>query len=159
MEPAIEARRSPRMMLGTTKGLVATLVLTLFALSACSFPSDMRGTSDEIRGTVMVVGVIGSDKAGPRESEIINRIADHYNARVMWVTGEAHRLVSDLEQGKIHLLAGAIPQSTPFGRKIGLSRPLAYTIIGGDRHKTVLAVRKGENAFLLQVNRAIGTSP
>ncbi len=159
MEPAVEPPRCLHMKPTTIPGLLAALVLSLVTLSACSFPADMHGTSQKVSGSVLVVGILGADTAGPRETEIINRIAQHFDARLMWVSGESHRLVSDLESGKVHLLAGAIPQTTPFSNKIGLSRPLAYTIIGDKRHKTVLAVRKGENAFLLEVNRAIGESP
>jgi len=66
-----------------------------------------------------------------------------------------HQLVPRLEEGSLHLVVGSLPEQTPFAAQIGLSKPVGTVILRGETQPTVIAIRSGENRFLLLVNDAI----
>jgi hypothetical protein len=63
-------------------------------------------------------------------------------------------LFEELERGRLHLIVGGIPKSTPF-KTAGFSKAAGSLHGSSVDEERVLAVRAGENAFLLRVNRAI----
>jgi hypothetical protein len=48
-----------------------------------------------------------------------------------------------------------VPESTPFQKELGLSKPVGRLHSAHEEEDRVIAVRPGENAFLLKVNQAI----
>jgi polar amino acid transport system substrate-binding protein len=67
-------------------------------------------------------------------------------------------LFEDLKHGKLHLVIGGVPKSTPFEKELGLSKPAGPLFGAHEEEERVLAVRPGENAILLRVNQAIETA-
>ncbi|MFD1694340.1 ABC transporter substrate-binding protein [Roseibium aestuarii] len=139
-----------------------SLLLPL-ALAACNFPQDPEETLDKVRGGELVVGVNGSSKAdpaagleNPRERAILTRFAERLDARIVLRHDEFHQLAAALEEGEVDLIAGDLPETTPFATRLGLSRPMSETRLRGETVKTVFAVRKGENRFLSLLETVAG---
>lgn len=131
-------------------GVAASLV------GGCDLPKDPEGTLQHVRGAVLHVGVTGADGLTDREEQkAIERLAADLGAKIEYQSGELHRLADQLEHGEIEIIADQIPSDTPFSKHLGLSSPVSEIVIGNKRKKTVFAVRKGENGFLMAVERAI----
>lgn len=130
---------------------VASLLLS-FLLGSCDLPRDPEQTLSEVRGNTLIVGVSSMeafDKAGERL--VVENLAERLGAVVELQPGEIHDLVNAVENGRVHIVAGGIPESSPFSSKVAFSSPVEIA----RSRKTVLGTRKGENAFLLELNRTI----
>jgi hypothetical protein len=127
------------------------------ALAGCDVPADPEHTTDTVRGQTLVVGVTTDDEpSDPDERAAIERLAQRLDATVEYRRDEIHRQVKALEEGEIHLLAGHLPKTTPFAKETGTTVPVSSMLLGGKRVKTVFALRKGENGFLVETEKAIG---
>ncbi len=136
------------------RSCLSLLVLALL-LAACDLPRDPESTSERVTGGELVIGRITGKPAEESEKSALERILSAYSATPRFVEGEVHHLVADLRDGKVDLLVGRIPEDTPFAAKVGLSKPVGTTQIGGETKGTVFAVRSGENGFLKTINRQI----
>lgn len=135
----------------------SAILACLMAIQGCDLPRDPSGTSEAVRGTVLVVGTDGPvPLKDSSENAALNRLAAALGADIEFRQAGIHALAADLENGVIHVLAGELPKSTPFKKRFGLSSPVSEVVLDGKREKTVFAIRKGENGFLLQVNKAAG---
>ena len=103
----------------------------------------------------MRVGVLKFGQNAERDRPIVERLAASLEAKTTYVEGDAHALFEDLKRGDLHLVIGGVPESTPFGKELGLSKIVGPLHDAREKEKRVLAVRPGENAFLLRVNQAI----
>tara|TARA_B100000949_G_scaffold226275_1_gene231430 strand:+ start:580 stop:1017 length:438 start_codon:yes stop_codon:yes gene_type:complete len=140
----------------TKTKLLAALLLGM-ALAGCDLPRDPEATTDHVRGKTLIVGITTDDEpSDPKERAAIEQLAERLDAQVEYRRGELHQLVRTLEDGGIHLIAGHIPETTPFATETGLSAPVSSVVVDGERVKTVFAVRKGENGFLTEMETAMG---
>jgi polar amino acid transport system substrate-binding protein len=135
----------------------AVLIAFLFGLipAGCDLPHDPEETLETVQGRELKVGVLKFGENAEKDRPIIERLAASLDAKLTYVEGDAHVLFEDLKRGHLHLVIGGIPESTPFGRELGLSKPVGPLHGAHEEEKRVLAVRPGENAFLLRVNQAI----
>jgi polar amino acid transport system substrate-binding protein len=143
--------------------ILFSLVLAL-VLTGCAarYPADPYGTLERVTGSVLRVGVShnepfvsvkGSSPSG-REVDLIERYADSLDAKVDWTTGGEEELVDQLEHGQLDMIAGGLTEKTPWKNKVGLTRPYTEsTDAFGQTEKHVMAVRMGENAFLLNLDK------
>lgn len=129
-------------------------VLAFSLLSACKVPDDPEGTTEKVMDNVLKVGAL-IEPLDRVDGGAVARIANAFQAETRIVTGDPHTLFAQLEDGEIHLVVGRIPANTPFTSAIALSDPLGSIMLGDHTEDRVLAVRKGENRFLISVNRAI----
>lgn len=129
-------------------------MLICAALAACKIPADPEGTTDAVTGDILRVGAL-IEPLDQLDAYAVARVADAVQAETELVTGDPHSLFAQLEDGEIHLVAGRIPASTPFADNVALTDPMGQVVLGGKTKERVLAVRKGENRFLITVNRAI----
>ncbi|TCD15187.1 hypothetical protein [Oricola cellulosilytica] len=135
----------------------SAIFFCLSALLGCELPKDPSRTSQTVRGDVLIVGTDGPvPPENEAEKAALTRLAANLNARLEYRQAGIHALAADLESGEIHVLAGGLPRNTPFKNRFGLSSPVSEVLLDGKREKTVFAIRKGENGFLLQVNKAVG---
>ncbi len=132
--------------------LIAALALAV--LAACKVPADPEGTTVEVTGDVLKVGAL-TTPLDTTDAEAVRRISEAMQAQTELVTGDPHSLFTQLEEGAIHLVAGRIPANTPFAADVGLSAPIGRIQLAGESEDRVLAIRKGENRFLVTLNRAI----
>jgi hypothetical protein len=124
--------------------------------AACDdLPRDPEDTSGEVAGGVLRVGWIAGVEPSEIERAAIAEIAAGLEATVETAAGPVHRLIADLEDGKLHIVAGALPEKTPFAQQVGLTNPVGEVVLRGEAQPAVMAIRSGENRFLLLVNEAI----
>ncbi len=137
--------------------------LILFSLSVlisgcANLPQDQHGATAQIRQSgIIVVGISPkSENATPfeeRERYLAQKIAARLGAKIEWRTGNTHRLLEDLEELKLPLVAAAIPCDTPFANRIGLSKPYFKDETRGEKY--CLAIAPGENRLLLLADEII----
>lgn len=137
-----------------------TLVaLVLLAVAGCDLPKDPEGTLERVAGGELRVGVLpGNGRAEAEDRRIVDVLATALQTTPSFSSGDAHNVFWDLEHGRLDLVIGGLPSKTPFSAKVGLSRTAGPLFREGDAEDRVLAVRNGENGFLLAVNRAIEAS-
>lgn len=123
-------------------------------VTACDLPKDPEDTTSEVRGGVLKAGLLRGANT-ERDQAIVRRLAQQLDAEAEFQTGEAHQLVRAVERGDIHVIGGGLPAATPFKSHLGLSRPAGRLSGSPEGSKRVLAVRAGENGFLVELNRAI----
>lgn len=133
---------------------VLMALLTFSLLSACKVPNDPEGTTEEVTRNVLRVGAL-IEPLDRVDGDAVVRVANAMQAEMELVTGDPHTLFAQLQRGKIHLIAGRIPANTPFASDVALTDPLGSIVLGNDTEDRVLAIRKGENRFLISVNSAI----
>ena len=133
--------------------LVALLVGP--GLAGCDLPRDPEGTLQAVRGRELRVGVLNFGVNAEKDRPTVERLATSTGSKVIYLEGDAHALFEDLKRGRIHLVIGGVPKSTPFAEELGLSKPVGPLHGAHEEDDRVLAVRPGENAFLLRVNQAI----
>lgn len=128
---------------------IIAILLTGLLVTGCGLPRDQRGTLDRIRGQSLNAVIAGPDDGRAAEEERLRRFARELGAELEISPLEPHAAMAALEDGRIDIVAG-LPKSSPF-RTAGFSR--AYR--SDDGEKRVWAVRSGENALLIEVNRAL----
>lgn len=139
---------------------MAALVLVLTGCAA-HYPADPHRTLSQVTGGVLRVGVSHNEPfvsvEGPapsgREVELVEDYATTLNAEVEWTRDGEEELVDQLEHGQLDMMVGGLTDKTPWQKKVGLTRPYTQTVDEfGQTEKHVMAVRKGENAFLLDLD-------
>lgn len=139
------------------------VVLVLVVLAGCSgYPADPYGTLERATGGVLQVGVVhnepyvsvvGGAPSG-QEVELVRRYADGIDARIEWTAGSEGSLVDRLEHGQVDMIIGGLTDDTQWKKKVGLTRPYRQTTDEfGTKRRHVMAVRQGENALLLDLDR------
>jgi hypothetical protein len=124
-------------------------------LAGCDLPRDPEETLETVQGQDLRVGVLKFGENADKDRPIVERLARSLGARLVYVEGDAHALFEDLKRGHLHLVIGGVPESTPFAKELGLSKPVGPLHGAREDEDRVIAVRPGENAFLLRVNEVI----
>ncbi len=137
------------------RGYLQAAFLLSCALAGCNLPRDPEDTLGAVQDQELRVGVLKFGENANEDRPIVERLATSLRARTVYVDGDAHLLFEDLKQGRLHLVIGGVPKSTPFNKELGLSKPAGPLLGAHKKEERVLAVRPGENAFLLRVNQAI----
>jgi hypothetical protein len=146
--------RSPKTLLALAAA--PFLAGALGVLAGCDdLPRDPEETTERVGGAVLRVGWVAGAEPSPIERAAVAGVAERLDASVEASEGPVHQLVADLQEGKLHLLGGALPEKTPFASEIGLTKPVGIVTLRGEIQPTVMAIRSGENRFLLLVNEAI----
>jgi polar amino acid transport system substrate-binding protein len=137
------------------KSCVLMAFLMGFVLAGCDLPRDPEKTLETVQGQELRVGVLKFGQNADKDRPIIERLAASLEAKLVYVEGDAHALFEDLRRGHLHLVIGGVPESTPFEKELGLSKPVGPLHGAHEEEDRVIAVRPGENAFLLRVNEVI----
>ncbi len=124
-------------------------------LAGCDLPRDPEETLKTVQGQELRVGVLKFGQNADKDRPIVERLAASLGSKLVYVDGDAHALFEDLKRGHLHLVIGGVPESTPFAKELGLSKPVGPLHSTHEEESRVLAVRPGENAFLLRVNEVI----
>ncbi len=152
----------PRMM-------AAAILAGALALTACgtSFPSDPDGTLDRVSGGTLRVGASAngewvslpaSGEPQGREPDLVRAFAAQLGAGIEWSEGAEHVLAEDLKHGELDLVIGGLNDKTPWEKDAGLTRAYAESVdTRGQGRKHVMLVPKGENAFLLELDRFLAS--
>ncbi|KUG56351.1 hypothetical protein AVL61_14675 [Kocuria rosea subsp. polaris] len=141
---------------------VGAILGLLLAGCAGPYPADPHRTLERVSGTVLRVGISHNEPfvsvEGPspsgREVALVEDYARTLDAEVVWTADGEEELVDQLEHGRLDMMIGGLTDKTPWKKKVGLTRPYTQTTDEfGQKEKHVMAVRKGENAFLLDLDR------
>jgi membrane-bound lytic murein transglycosylase MltF len=132
--------------------------LLVFLTAACGLPRDPEHTLDHVRGHELRVGVtdrppwveVHDDRVGGIEPSLISDLARQLGARPIFRKGSESELLDALHRGELDLVAGGLHDDSPWGAKAALTKPY-HTDGTGVKH--VLALRAGENAWLMEVER------
>lgn len=133
------------------------------ALGACEpWPRDPEHTTEmTVQSGELRVGVIHSPpwtdirqgEPQGREADLLRKFANELGVTPQWRVFGVHEGFKALEKHEIDLLAGGLVQGMPY-KKVTYTRPFAETRDeNGKLHKHVLAVRKGENRFLVTLEK------
>ncbi len=109
--------------------------LILLLLGGCTLPHAPKGTTDDVRNDVMVVGVSenppwvtrSADTPGGVEVELVQVLAQQMDADVEWESGTLTEHLEALHQLKLHLAAGDLIKGTPGSKEVGLTQPFFET--------------------------------
>jgi ABC-type amino acid transport substrate-binding protein len=132
-------------------GLIALLFL------GCEMPCDPEGTYERVHGGVLRVGISPNGpwtRSAPErptgiEVELLEQLARRLNARLEWVDGSETELLEKLEGGSLDVVVGGLKKDTPWSKRVGLTQP--FLTLQRDHH--VMAVRQGENRWLLELDK------
>ena len=136
--------------------------ILLVCLAACGLPRDAEHTLDRVRGHELRVGVtdrppwvvVRDDRVSGIEPSLVSDLARELNAHTTFRKGSESELVEALHRGELDLVAGGLREDSPWRAKAALTKPY-HTDGTGAKH--VLAVRAGENAWLMKVERYLGS--
>lgn len=141
-------------------GLLAVVVAALLSGCGLQVPADPDGTLDRVSGGILRVGLAPNGDftqvtdAGVAGSEValVDDFAERIDADIEWQVGSEEALVRDLEAGELDLVIGGLTEKTPWSDKAGMTRPYEeFTDARGEKHKLVMLVPLGENAFLSEL--------
>jgi hypothetical protein len=143
--------------------LLGIISLHIFLLGGCSLladlPRDARGSISKLQaGQPLVVGVPAQNEeddapVAAREKALLQKLASRLGTRIEWKRGNTHRLLEDLEQAQVLVVAAQLPSDTPFAQHVALSQPFWKK---GPREKDFcFALAPGENRLMLELDRLI----
>lgn len=140
-------------------GLLA-LVLTGCGLS---IPADPEGTLERVSGGELRVGVSHnppwtdlSTEAEPTgvEPDLVQDFATAHDAEIVWETGGEEHLMTLLDEGRLDMVIGGLTDSSPWTSHSAITSSYAEAVgPDGSTEKHVMAVRTGENAFMVALER------
>ena len=124
--------------------------------AACGIPRDPDKSLERIAQSGVLRGGITArppwttDQGGP-EAEAVEAFARAHGARVEWRRGSESELFEALEERELDIVVGGITGDTPWGPRLGLTRPYAEA----DDKQHVVAVAPGENRLLFAFDRML----
>ncbi|MBG6239424.1 ABC-type amino acid transport substrate-binding protein [Mycetocola sp. CAN_C7] len=133
-------------------------------LSGCasSFPADPDGTLDRVSGGTLRVGIAPNGdwtdmtddgEASGIEVSLIEDFAETIDADIAWVEGSEEALFTRLEDGGLDLVIGGFTDRTPWLDRAAITKPFTEVSTSDGVEKHVMAASRGENAFLLELER------
>ncbi|AHG88268.1 ABC-type transporter, periplasmic subunit family 3 [Gemmatirosa kalamazoonensis] len=138
---------------------------------ACSLPRDADGTLDRARHGTLRVGAFANppwviDTLGTLdgvEVRLVTDLARGLGARVTWIRKPEAELMEALHERELDLVVGGLTAAEPWAKQVAFTHPYHVDTVGvgvmpGAVTRTVvrqhvLAVAKGENAWLVHVER------
>ncbi|GGE99632.1 transporter substrate-binding domain-containing protein [Mycetocola zhadangensis] len=144
----------------------AGLVLSLTGC-ASQFPADPDGTLERVTGGTLRVGLspngnwadmTDGGEASGIEVTLVEEFADTIDAEVVWTEGGEEKLFTDLAAGRLDMVIGGLTDTTPWSEKAAITKPFdQVTTDDGATRKHVMAAAMGENAFLVELERFLGS--
>ena len=88
------------------------------------------------------------------EPELVQDFATAHDAEIVWETGGEEHLMTLLDEGRIDMVIGGLTDSSPWTSHSAITSSYAEaTGSDGSTEKHVMAVRTGENAFMVALER------
>lgn len=134
--------------------LVTPILLLL--LTGCDLPRDPEQTFERVGGGTLRVGITADPpwttfedaQPGGIEATLVEQFAESLHAHVQWTNGSEAELMERLHEGHLDVVIGGLDDASPWTTHSGFTRP--YITFAEKRH--VMAVRQGENRFLLELD-------
>ena len=130
--------------------------VSLLLLAACdNYPRDPEGTLERVSGGTVYAGIVENapwataddGEASGIEVRLIEQFAASLDADVQWSDASGPAALRALEERKLDVVVGGLLANDPWKSKVGFTR----SYIHGTKH--VMAVPKGENAWLVSLER------
>lgn len=128
------------------------------AVAGCGdFPRDAEGTLERIRAErTLRVGLIAPVSAAePKVAALLGAIGDETGARPQPSSGEAETILKRLEEGEIDLAIGRFDKKTLWASSVDIGPPLRVEREGKREIHLAPAMRNGENAWVMLVERTV----
>jgi polar amino acid transport system substrate-binding protein len=134
------------------------LLLLLGALAACGqFPKDPDKTLHQASNGTLRVGyshnppwvVKTSGAPAGIEPALVAAFAQSRQLRVEWVNDTEQDLMAQLENRTLHLVVCGLLHDSPWSQRVSFTRPYLLQ----EKKKHVMSVLKGENAFILALEK------
>lgn len=137
--------------------IVPVMLLAILSAACDTIPRDQDGALERIRseGTFRV-GLVSSGAAPARADRLqalLARTAAAAGAVPQITPGASEPLLLQLEEGELDLVLGEFDQHSPWVRRVHLIAPLAQETRAGAAIETTAALRNGENAWTMLVER------
>lgn len=140
----------------TRAGMGAGLLVAAAAV-ACGVPRDADHTLERVRGGELRVGVtdhppwvaLRDSLVSGIEPSLVSDLAHRLRARTAFRRGSESELLDALRRGELDLVAAGLDDESPWKGRVALTKPYHTDSTTGAKH--VLAVRAGENAWLVHV--------
>lgn len=140
----------------TRAGLGAGLLVAAAAV-ACGMPRDADHTLERVRGRELRVGVtdhppwvaLHDTVVSGIEPSLVSDLAHGLRSRTAFRRGSESELLDALRRGELDLVAAGLDDESPWKGRVALTKPYRTDSTTGAKH--VLAVRAGENAWLVHV--------
>lgn len=136
--------------------------VALLAGCSISIPADPEGTLERVTNGTLRVGVShhppwvetpeGQEPQG-KEPDLIRTFAAGLRAEVEWVENGEEQLFDALERGDLDVVIGGFTDQTPWTEYGAVTRPYTKEQRGGTEEKHVMVVRRGENAFQMELEK------
>lgn len=133
-------------------------MLAALVLAACAdYPRDAEGTLDAVRdrGTIRV----GVTEIPPSDMIVLQNVGRDLGratgARMDLMVGDQERLLAQLEEGEIDIVAGLLAEDSPWIADVALIEPLTEQPAGQRKIGLTLAARNGENAWIGLLERTV----
>ncbi len=148
--------------------LLGLLLVSMLLLAGCGdeFPKDPEGTLQRVQeeGQLRVgaslappfVTLPDGVEDNPEGSEIalVEDFAASQGALVVWTVNGEEALFGQLERGELDMVVGGLTAQNPYAEVAALTRPYRKIVDAhGEVRPHVMAVRMGENALLVELER------
>ena len=128
-------------------------------------PRDADHTLDRVRGHELRIGVtdhppwveLHGEAVNGVEPSLVSELARGLGSRTTFRRGSESDLLEALRRGQLDLVAAGLDDTSPWKGRVALTRPYYADSATGKKH--VLAVRAGENAWLVHVETFLATHP
>lgn len=136
--------------------IVLFLVAMLTLVSCADIPRDPERTEALVRETgVIRLGWVGGAAPDQAATEALIKLSVLTDAIIERYEGESDVLLTDLRDGKLDLVYGHFPQSSPWSREVYFGHALGWRA-KPPKHEHVprFAMRNGENGWVMLVEEA-----
>ncbi|MFL5604858.1 MAG: transporter substrate-binding domain-containing protein [Gemmatimonadaceae bacterium] len=145
-------------------GACTALIAAVTAVG-CGVPRDSDRTLERVRGSELRVGVtdhppwveVNDHLVSGVEPALVSELARRLRTRAAFHRGSESELLEALRRGDLDLVAAGLDDRSPWKGRVALTRPYLTDATTGAKH--VLAVRSGENAWLVHVETFLASHP
>ncbi|GEO03748.1 ABC transporter substrate-binding protein [Adhaeribacter aerolatus] len=133
-------------------------LLGIWLFAGCeNYPKDPDKTLEKVRHGTLVVGyaenppwvIKTATEPGGIEAQLIKEFAAGLGARIQWQNDTEQDLFERLEKKELHLVIAGLTDKNAWKSKISFTKPYLQK----EKDKHVMAVQKGENAFVLELEK------
>lgn len=137
-------------------GYAIGAVVSCLALGACDIPLDPSQTSERIRTKQVIrVGWVDNTPAGPVAQAALVKLSEESGARIEQRPGDSETLLGELEKGKLDLVYGRYPATSPWTKRVYFGRPHGWLAKPPkDDPVPRFAMPNGENRWIMAVEKA-----
>lgn len=132
------------------------LIAPLALVSCADIPRDPERTEALVRETgVIRLGWVSGAAPDEAASRALGKLSAQTGASVELHEGESDAVLSDLKNGKLDLVYGHFPQSSPWSKEVHFGQALGWRA-QAPKHEHVprFAMRNGENGWVMLVAEA-----